>query len=196
MALTREQLQLRGRETSEKIFLALNTQKIIPHFVDDYVSSADRRGLRSSPLRYRELLTTLYREALLALAVYIHGGLAAKMTRRKTGLLRGEDADNAAAFQEEFFRAVASKMQWTASDAEEFTSDFELCRHLEARMPRAIRPRRAGESSAGPLVERCALLLDPSMIDKAQRAASQLQEQLEKLAQTVLAAVFRPRRKD
>lgn len=196
MPYTREQLQGRGRETAEKLLGALEAQKTIAHFVDDYVSATGRRGLRASPLRYRELMLTLHREALLAVAVHVHAALPARITRRKTGLLRGDDADNAATFQEEFFAALGEGLNWGASEAEEFLGDFELCRQMAARVPAGGRPRRAGDSPAVPFVERCALLLDPSFLDKAQRAATSLLEQLEALAGKILAAVFRPRRKD
>ena len=67
MAYSREQLVERAQQTVERLLAALEGERLVPRFVDSYVMGFDRPGLKASPLRYRELLTTVSRECLLAM---------------------------------------------------------------------------------------------------------------------------------
>jgi hypothetical protein len=46
------------------------------------------------------------------------------------------------------------------------------------------------ERAPGPFADRCAMLLDPSLMEKARAAASELHSELEKIASRVLANAF------
>ncbi len=202
MPNSREDWVVCARLAAERILTALDEGKYIVKFVDAYASTHNRAELRNSPLRYRELLTTLHREALLAASGAVLGDLPRKLSRKKKGLLSGAEAESAAAFQEEFLMTLGEWMGWTAAEAEEFSADLALCRQIAARLPaRKIPPRGrpfaknppGNELPQGPFVERCALLLDPSFLDQALRTAGRFQQELESLAERVLAGVIRAR---
>jgi hypothetical protein len=194
MAYTREQLAERARETAAAVLAALERERLVARFLDDYVATYKRRGIKDSPLRYRELLTTITREALLAVAVKVNAALPRHLSRRKTPVLRGPDAEAAEAFREEFLATLAARLHWTRSDLEEFRDDLVLLAQVAASLPRPMKSRR-GVVAQGPFPDRCALLLDPSMLEKAREAAAKFQVELESLAEKTLTAVFKPKRK-
>jgi len=194
MAGTREQLAERAQQAAAALLVTLERERIVAQFVDDYVATYKRRGIKDSPLRHRELLSTLSREALLAVSGKMNSLLPELLTGRETPLLRGADAEAAEIFREEFFSSLATELRWTPSDLEEFRSDQELLAQMTAALPRGMRSRR-GSAAQGPFADRCALLLDPSMLEKARQAAAEFQIELESLAEKVLSDVFKRRRK-
>jgi hypothetical protein len=94
-------------------------------------------------------------------------------------------------FREEFFVALGQALRWTDEDAQAFWHDLELYESLSANEPR--RPARRAIAS-GPFVDRTALLLDPSLMEHARRAAGKFQLQLNAAADRVLRGVFSRRR--
>jgi hypothetical protein len=87
-------------------------------------------------------------------------------------------------------------MDWNEDDADLFWHDLELYEQLATRAPQ----RRAGRASraiaAGPFVDRVGLLLDPSLMDQARRAAGKFEGELNSAADRVLRKVFSRRREN
>jgi hypothetical protein len=195
MSFSREELIEKAGATVTRMLNELATARVVPRFVDQYAREADRRGLRASPLRYRELQQTLTREALVAMSAKVEAELPRRLTGRKGALLRGNEAEAAEAFREEFYARLAQAVGWTTSEAEEFRRDVALCAQMAARLSAnaaargSLRSRRA--EVGGPFVDRCALLLDPSMLEKARQAAAQFLAGLDQSAEKILAVVFR-----
>lgn len=187
---THEEAAARGRRTSEALLAALAEQKLVERFLERYVEAHGRRELRDSPIRHREALVTIHREALLAMAAAVQAALPQMLARRRSGLLSGAEAELAAVFQEEFLRSLGDCMGWGAAESEEFISDLELCRRLSGAAAAKPRARRGGDASRGPFVERCALLLDPSFLEQAQRAAVKFQEELLEATQEIVAVAW------
>ena len=77
----------------------------------------------------------------------------------------------------------------------EFRGDLEIYRRLTRRRARA-HPDASRIVPAGPFVDRCAILLDPSMIENASRAAGKLLLQLESQSEKLLLEVLNPPRAD
>jgi hypothetical protein len=100
----------------------------------------------------------------------------------------------AEASREELLGALAGALRWSAADAEEFRRDLDLYAQLGARTPLPKRPRKPAAPVEGPFADRCALLLDPSMLDNGRRAAGNFLSELEAAAGKALASVFRRRR--
>jgi len=94
-------------------------------------------------------------------------------------------------FREEFFVALGQALRWTDEDAQAFWHDLELYESLAANEPRRS-ARRA--IASGPFVDRTALLLDPSLMEQARRAAGKFQMELNAAADRVLRGVFSRRR--
>ena len=208
MSPAREQLAVRAAETVSKLLATLERDRLVARFVDTYVEAYNRRGLKSHPLRYRELLSTINREVLLAMVAEVNAELprhlrrarprrvspGARLQRPASGSVRAAEAQAADTFLEEFFGRLADTLRWTQADAEEFHRDLDLYAQLAAGRPRPGSRRRPTELAEGPFVDRCALLLDPSMLPEARRAAGKFQAEIERVTQRILASVFRPRR--
>jgi hypothetical protein len=191
MAAERKNPGERGRQTAAALVAALEREKLVARFVDAYIAETKRRGIKDSPLRYRELLGTLGREALLAAVMKLHTALPAHLSRRNEPVLRGPEAAAATAFWEAFHAALGAQLRWTPADIAEFQSDQLLLTQMSAAQPRSTKPGRG--AAPGPFADRCALLLDPSMLEKARQAAARFQLEVESLAEKVLAGVFKAR---
>ncbi|MGB6846509.1 MAG: hypothetical protein WBE09_16570 [Candidatus Acidiferrales bacterium] len=93
-------------------------------------------------------------------------------------------------FREEFFVALGQALDWTDEEAQSFWRDLEIYGKLSAP---AAAPRRAtssARSAGGPFVDRTALLLDPSLMEQARRAAAKFQLELHACADRVLRKAF------
>ena len=179
-----------GGELAEKLLAALESDRLVARFVNSYVAEFGRKGLKADASGYRELLSTLGREALLAMAAQVHAELPGYLTERRPAVLRGSQVQAAQAFFEEFLSALASALRWTPEDAEELRRDLDLYMQLGARVPLPKKHRKPTDPAEGPFVDRCALLLDPSMLENGRRAAGKFLLEIERVTQKALASVF------
>jgi hypothetical protein len=97
-------------------------------------------------------------------------------------------------FREEFFVALGQALNWSDEDAQEFWHDLELYETLTQKEPRRQAGRTTRAVASGPFVDRTALLLDPSLMEQARRAAGKFQLELNTAADRVLHKVFARRR--
>ena len=177
----------------------LASARPIEHFVEDYSAANQRQGLMESPFRYRELISTLTREALVAITTKVNTEMPPRLTARK-GRATETEEQSFEVFREEYYLELARAMHWTPLELEEFWGDVELYAQMtpSPASPRAAasaaRPKPTKGAVAGPFADRCALLLDPSLLEKARQAAAALLVQLEAATEKSLTAVFRPQR--
>jgi hypothetical protein len=195
MALTREQAALRAREAARLLLEGLVGARLVPQFVDVYAKAHNRRSLTVNPAAHRELLLNLRREALLALCAFLNAKLPRRVAGRATKQLKPADAAAVDAFRAEFFVQLAAAMKWSQEDLEEFWSDLDLYAQIAARQPAPMHSGKNSRRAEGPFVDRCALLLDPSMFDQARRAAGKFLGQLDTLAEKSLKQAFSARQK-
>jgi len=195
MPYSREQLILGACEAAQTLLDRLGRGDLVARFVDSYVAAYHRRGLKDSPLRYKELLSTITREALLPAVARLFELLPAAITGRKKALLKSPEAEAVETFREAFLNSLGQQMRWMAADREEFREDLELYARIAVRLPRSPAARKPGYPTEGPFVDRCALLLDPSLLDKARQSAGKFQVQLEAVAEEILQATFKKKRK-
>jgi len=169
------------RELAKLLLHALKTGRLASAFLENYAKQFDRPEATAHPERRRELETMLDREMLLAMAAHIArvALINARQSSRRAPRARNVDPT---AFLRELLAALAKESRWTAGDAMEFRGDLEIYRHLTAVAAARSSTTRARIVPAGPFVDRCAILLDPSMIENASRAAGKLLLQLEALA--------------
>ncbi|MGB2677916.1 MAG: hypothetical protein WAN12_12615 [Candidatus Acidiferrum sp.] len=169
---------------------ALLRERIVPRFVDSYVVEHGRFGLQVHAALYRDLLTLLQREALLAMSARAleiaetsaapGGAKAPVRTRRKF----------AAAFQQNYLAALTRQQRWNAGDALEFQADLQMYRAILAKTGPTRRARKPFEVANHPFVDRCAFLLDSSFLEKARVAASRSLTGLETLTTEVAQEIF------
>ncbi len=194
MARPRKIFAAHGGEVANKLLAAVERDRLVERFVDSYVAEFDRRGLKVHPHRYRELLATLGREALLAMLRQVNAELPCYLTRRRPPLLRGTEVQAADAFREELLASLGRALRWTPADAEEFRRDLDLYAQLGARTPLPKKRRKPTDPAEGPFVDRCALLLDPSMLDRGRHAAGKFLVEIERVTGKTLASIFGRRR--
>ena len=216
------ELVIRAREAATLLLATLDRNEMVQRFLDMYAAENRRPGRADQPAHYREQLETIRREAILAMVLRTESALPTKLrvrlvvrsvkTRKgsRAKLKKGKKGSRASAkkrksrssgidlaiplldlFREEFFVAIGQALRWTDEDAQSFWHDLELYEALSAHEPRR-QARRA--IASGPFVDRTALLLDPSLMEQARRAAGKFQVELDAAADRVLRATFSRRR--
>ncbi len=170
---------------------ALLRERIVPRFVDSYVVEHGRYGLQVHAALYRDLLTLLQREALLAMSAcaleiaagsnFQGGPKISAQTKRKT----------AAAFQQKYLAALTRQQRWNAGDALEFQADLQMYQAILAKAGSIRRTRKPFEVANHPFVDRCAFLLDSSFLEKARLAATRALTGLESLTAEVTEGVLK-----
>jgi len=177
------------RELAKHLLHALKSGRLASAFLESYAKQFDRPEATAHPERRRELETMLDREMLLAMTAHIArvALLNARQSSRRTPRTRKGDPT---IFFRELVAALAKESNWTAGDAMEFRGDLEIYRHLTAVAAARASSTRTRFAPAGPFVDRCAILLDPSMIENASRAAGKLLLQLEAQSEKLLTEVL------
>ncbi len=194
MPRSRAEAEERARALAGALVAALESEGRVARFVDSYAARYDRASLRAHPLQYREMIATISREALLAMVARLEAEFPHRFGWGKRSVFAGLAVQALEAFRAEFFAALADALGWTLAEREAFRRDLEIYSQLAAREDRSAKSRRPGEAIGGAFVDRCALLLDPSMLDKARDAAAQFLLELDSLAAQVLRRAFRTRR--
>jgi hypothetical protein len=206
----------RAREAATVLLATLDRNEMVARFLDMYAAEHRRPGRADQPSFYREQLQMIRRESILAAVLRIEAALPSRLKvsvnvrggrRPPQKKKKGHKASRSKSrhrttgldmaipfldlFREEFFVALGQSLGWSEEDAQEFWRDLELYEMLAAREP--SRPsRRTGAS--GPFVDRVALLLDPSLMEQARRAAGKFQPEINAAADRVLRKVFSRRR--
>jgi hypothetical protein len=176
---------------AQRLSDALVRERLVPHFVDSYVEQHGRYGLQVHAALYRDLLTLLQREALLAISakaleIVTQGGV--EMGRTKLIPLKKREA---ALFRQKFISAITRHQRWHAGEALDFQSDLLMYEEIIARASTPQRRRKSFEVANHPFVDRCAFVLDSSFMEKARVAASQALTRLESLATELTQVIFK-----
>jgi len=216
------ELVVRAREAAALLLATLDHDELVPRFLDIYAAENRRPGRADQPTHYREQYETIRREAILAMVLRVQSALptrlkvrvtmrdtprrAGKKPKKGKGTGKARKARQARRatlelaiplldlFREEFFVALGQALQWSDADAKEFWRDLELYENLAGREPRNQPGRTTRAIASGPFVDRTALLLDPSLMEQARRAAGKFQLDLNAAAERVLRKVFSRRR--
>ena len=184
-----------ARETpailAQSLVEALARERVIPRFVDSYVLEHGRHALQVHASLYRDLLTILQREALLAasvraLEITTFETISSRQGKQRVVLRKGAET-----FRRKFLSALARQQNWHAGDALDFQSDLRMYENLLARAASSRRPRKPYEAANHPFVDRCAFLLDSELLEKARMAASRALANVEELATRVAAEAGR-----
>jgi len=244
MKYTPRQIVVRAREAAYLLLATLDHDAMVKRFLEGYAKENNRTGVITQPAFFRDLMGSVRREAILAMATQIDelasrrlgiaqqsagvaskGDLPAKAAAKKTSPaakstarggkgklvaggkgrsatlvadLRERTADMQALnlFREQFFAALGQALRWTEEESGEFARDYDLYQAIAARSGEAASARGPKTAAAGAFVDRCGLLVDPSMLEQARRAAAKFQAQLDTAAEGVLKKVFARRREN
>ena len=152
---------------------AIERDRLVDRFVAAYVAEYKRDGILGGPARERELAETIGREVLMAMIVEVHGALPAFFGKKPESKLKSEEKEAIDAFSAELLAALARAQNWNGEDRRQFSRDLALHSEFSARQGMAAKGRKKGNRAEeeAPFVARVALLLDPSMLEQARRAA-------------------------
>ncbi len=176
-------------ELAQRLSEALLRERLVPRFVDSYVVENGRHALQVHAALYRDLLTLLQREALLALTVRTLAIVCDEPQPVGRSKPRPMPRRDATAFRRKFLASLTRQQGWTAGDALDFQSDLQMYEELLARVAAKRRTRKPFEVADHPFVDRCAFLLDSSFMEKARLAASKTLTGIEQLAASLAAQV-------
>ena len=176
---------------AQNLVQALLRERVIPRFVDSYVVDNGRHALQVHASLYRDLLTILQREALLAACVRALEIASTETITPSKGKQRVVVRKGAETFRRKFLSALARQQNWNAGDALDFQSDLRMYEELLRRAASSRRPRKPYEAANHPFVDRSAFMLDSAFLEKARLAASRALVHLEDLATTIATSVMR-----
>jgi hypothetical protein len=181
-------------ELGQRLTEALLRERVVPRFVDSYVIENGRHALQVHASLYRDLLTLLQREALLALSVRTLEIICNEPQPVGKSKPRPMLRRDAAIFRRKFLASLARQQSWTAGDALDFQRDLQMYEELLARAASTRRTRKPFEAANHPFVDRCAFLLDSSFMEKARLAASRALTGIEDLAAQIVSTQVQPAR--
>lgn len=186
MALEKQNLQDLATQLAQRLPETLLRERIIPRYVDNYVIENGRHAIQVHASLYRDLLTLLQREGLLAATVRaldVACNEPPPIGKAKSRPMLRKDA---AVFRRKFLTALTRQMKWTAGDALDFQSDLQMYEELIARAATTKRTRKPFEAANHPFVDRCAFVLDSSFMEKARLATSKALTDIEELAASLV----------
>jgi hypothetical protein len=186
-------LSSRASELAERLSEGLERERVVPRFVDSYVVEKGRYALQVHASLYKDLLTLLRREALLAMSVHAldlvtRGAIPPENRKLKPKPLPRPDA---AAFRRKFLDALTRAQHWNAGATLEFQTDLQMYEAILARAASQRRGRKPFEAANHPFVDRSAFLLDSSFLENARVAASRALTNLEAITEHLTAEIFR-----
>ncbi len=211
MGLTPRQIVVRAQESAWLLLAAVERGGHIERFLDSYAREFNRPSRTAQPGRYREMVETIRRESVLEMVTQVEEevprllGIRAAPVKKSRGRPTSRAQEKARQlvaerqrrdlFREEFFAALGNALDWDEDEFEEFFHDREVYRKLSVSEP-LTKQKKSAAVVAGPFVDRCALLLDPSLLDSARRAAAKFRAQLRATTAGILKKVFVRRREN
>jgi len=192
MARARKLFPSYGSALATQFLAALERERVVARFVAAYVAENDRRGILGGDTRNTELAATIGREAMLAMITVARQALPRFFGRRDAAKLTDDESSAIEAFSRELLVAIDRAWHRTGEDARRFRRDLAFYSEFAARQSAAGRGRaQTALAREAPFIGRCALLLDPSMLEKARQAAQRLHGELDRRTQKILARVLR-----
>lgn len=193
--LTPRQVAVRAQETASQLISALDRGALVPKFLRRYVDENKRPGRTSDAQRYRDLVETIRREALLVLVLQVESQAPESLGIRGSRRATPAQSRLVKLFREEFYAALRRNLGGDDGDFDGFCRDLELFRKLYAEAPRISKRSRVLAAPKGPFVDRCGLLLDAPMLDQARHAAARFEGELVATASAVMKRVFSRRKR-
>jgi hypothetical protein len=190
VARARKLFPIYGSALANNMLAALVHDRVVHHFVEGYVNAYDRRGILGGPARDRELAETIGREIILALVLETRAVLPRFLGKQKASKLKSDEKETVEVFFRELIAALARAQNWNADDRKQFRRDLALYSEFGDRLETPAKRRKPSKvrqaDEESPFVARVALLLDPSMLEQARRAARKFHGSLNSFARQLL----------
>jgi hypothetical protein len=173
VARARKLFPIYGSALANRMLAAIERDRVVDRFVAAYVADYKREGILGGPARDRELVETIGREILMAMIVEVNEALPAFFGKKPKSKLKSEEKEAIDAFSSELLAALARAQNWNGEDRAQFLRDLALYSEFRARQGMAAKSSKKGKTpeEEAPFVARVALLMDPSMLEQARRAA-------------------------
>lgn len=181
-------LAARARTAARAVVGLVLEEERAARFVHAYTFDYRRLGITGEAEHKAELLSAIERESLLLVAAYIERTLPRAAGARFS---RQAEAEAVAGFRQAFLTFLGGSLAWDNDEREAFRRDLGMYLRLAAREGRGMGQRRGQAPAIGAFVDRCAFLVDPSMMAQAREAAARYQAELESCADQALRAAFR-----
>jgi hypothetical protein len=197
MARARKLFPIYGSALANNMLSAIQRDRVVDRFVTAYVAQHDRCGILGGPARERELAETMGREILLAMIVEVRNALPIFFGKKQKSKLKSEEMEAIDAFSRELLAALARAQNWNGEDRRQFRRDLSFYSDFSARQELAENTRKKGKTpeEEAPFIARVALLLDPSMLEQARRAARKFHGGVGLLARKLLRQTLSPGRR-
>ena len=194
MARARKLFPIYGSSLANNMLAALGRGRVVDGFVAAYVAEYGRTGILGGAARDRELAGTIGREVVLAMILEVRRALPRFFGKQQRAKLKEEEKQAIDAFLRELIAALDRAWMWNGEERRQFQRDLDLYSDLDAdQAALAKTPKRAkARAEEPPFVGRVALLLDPSMLDQARRAARKFHVDAGRLAQKLLRQTLSP----
>ena len=176
--LTPRQVAVRAQETAAVLLSLLDREGAVARFLKSYAKEAKRPGRTANPERFRELVEAIRRESLLVLVLDVEHEIPVRIGVRTGGRATPAQASLIKLFHDEFYVALRRALGWGDEEFAAFSADLELYRRLYGTFPAVVSSRTTSAAPKGPFVDRCGILLDPSMLDLARRSAAKFEAEL------------------
>jgi hypothetical protein len=188
MPRARKLFPIYGSALANNMLSCIERDRVVDRFVAAYVAQNDRRGILGGPARERELADTMGREILLAMIVEVNEILPAFFGKKLKSKLKSEEKEAVDAFSRELLAAMARAQNWNGEDRRQFRRDLALYSEFCARREMAAKTHNRGKApeEEAPFIARVALLLDPSMLEQARRAARKFYGNVGQIARKLL----------
>lgn len=194
--LTRQLLIKLSQQALVQLLQELDKGGVVATFVDRYISTFKRPELKSNPEQYAETAEALRRESLLFALLHAETVLPRYLPQpKRRGGRNLSDAQAVKIFRESALEHLARVGRWNPNEVYEFRRDLAIYESLAARPASVPRRGRRQAEVGGPFADRCALLLDPSMLERARRAVVEFRGRVMRLTNRVLRETFQPRRR-
>jgi hypothetical protein len=195
MARARKLFPIYGSALANNMFTALGRGRVVDRFVAAYVAEYNRAAILGGASRDRELAETIGREAMLAMIHEVPQVLPRFFGKKQHATLKEEEKTAMDAFFLELMAALGRVWGWNAQDRRQFGHDLDLYSECAARPVKLAKGRKRGKvrEEDPPFIGRVALLLDPSMLDQARRAAREFHVDVRRLARKILSQTLHSR---
>jgi hypothetical protein len=197
MAVKRKLFLTHAGELAHLVLRTVGRGGAVTGFVHSYAERHDRGTLLGNPAQLAEVESTIAREALLVMAAEVRRLVPRVFASMAQNSLRAEQLALSQAFASEFLasldRAMTAPTGEAPGEAETFQRDLEMYdRWTTRRLPGNV-IAKTSDAARSPFPDRCALLLDPSMMGEARQAASEFEIELTGLAKKLLEHLGRQR---
>jgi hypothetical protein len=188
MAVRRKLFLTHAGELAHRLVRAVRPDGLVARFAHSFAQQNSRRGVVDSAERIAELEAILGREVLLVMVTEVRRLLPGVLGAGKGRVLGPEEAAFAEAFWPEFMASLGRAFDWPAADAAIERAAFERDLLMYARRTGPSNPIQAPVS---PFWDRCALLLDPAMMEEARAASIEFEKEAIRTAGQILGRLGR-----